>query len=72
MGDVVFGTIEYDDKANFVIERVFEQGDVDDMRNCRRYINEHTFAEESILQQPEGLIWQVLRSVWKIKNKIYA
>ena len=37
MGDVVFGTIEYDDKANFVIERVFERGDVDDIRNCRRY-----------------------------------
>ena len=37
LGDVVFGTIEYDDKANFVIERVFERGDVDDIRNCRRY-----------------------------------
>ena len=35
--DVVFDTIDYDAKANFVIERVFERGDVDDIRNCRRY-----------------------------------
>ena len=24
-------------KANFVIERVFERGDVEDIRNCRRF-----------------------------------
>jgi hypothetical protein len=35
--DVVFENIDYDNKANFVIERVFERGDVDDIRNCRRY-----------------------------------
>ncbi len=35
--DVVFDTIDYDAKANFVIERVFERGDVADIRNCRRY-----------------------------------
>ena len=33
----VFENIDYDAKANFVIERVFERGDVDDIRNCRRY-----------------------------------
>ncbi|MFM9837146.1 MAG: DUF6922 domain-containing protein [Cyclobacteriaceae bacterium] len=27
--DVVFENIDYDAKANFVIERVFERGDVD-------------------------------------------
>ena len=32
-----FDKIDYDAKANFVIERVFERGDVDDIRNCRRY-----------------------------------
>jgi len=32
-GDVVFENIDYDAKANFVIERVFERGDVDDIRN---------------------------------------
>jgi hypothetical protein len=35
--DVVFENINYDTKANFVIERVFERGDVEDIRNCRRY-----------------------------------
>jgi hypothetical protein len=35
--DVVFENIDYDAKANFVIERVFERGDVEDIRNCRRY-----------------------------------
>lgn len=35
--DVNFETIDYDAKADFVIERVFERGDVDDIRQCRRY-----------------------------------
>ena len=35
--DVNFELIDYDAKANFVIERVFERGDVDDIRQCRRY-----------------------------------
>ena len=35
--DVVFENIDYDAKANFVIERVFERGDVNDIRQCRRY-----------------------------------
>ncbi|MBX2935486.1 MAG: hypothetical protein KF825_14680 [Ferruginibacter sp.] len=35
--DVEFENIDYDAKANFVIERVFERGDVEDIRNCRRY-----------------------------------
>jgi hypothetical protein len=30
--DVNFELIDYDAKANFVIERVFERGDVDDIR----------------------------------------
>ena len=35
--DVNFDTLDYDGKASFIIERVFEQGDVDDIRQCRRY-----------------------------------
>ncbi len=31
-GDVAFETIGYDKKASFVIERVFERGDVEDTR----------------------------------------
>jgi hypothetical protein len=35
--DVDFERIDYDTKSNFVIERVFERGDVEDIRQCRRY-----------------------------------
>ena len=35
--DVDFEKIDYNAKANFVIERVFERGDVEDIRQCRRY-----------------------------------
>ena len=35
--DVDFENLDYDKNANFIIERVFERGDVPDIRNCRRY-----------------------------------
>ena len=35
--DVNFDTLDYDKRARFFIERVFERGDVDDIRQCRRY-----------------------------------
>jgi len=35
--DVNFEQLDYDAQANFVIERVFERGDVEDIRQCRRY-----------------------------------
>jgi hypothetical protein len=35
--DVDFEALDYDLKSAFVIERVFERGDVDDIRQCRRY-----------------------------------
>lgn len=35
--DVNFEALDYDKKASFIIERVFERGDVQDIRNCRRY-----------------------------------
>ena len=43
--DVVFENINYDSRANFVIERVFERGDVEDIRNCRRYYGYEKIAE---------------------------
>ena len=43
--DVVFEKINYDTKANFVIERVFERGDVEDIRNCRRYYGDDKVRE---------------------------
>lgn len=44
--DVNFETINYDSKSTFVIERVFERGDVDDIRQCRRY-----YGDELILSK---------------------
>jgi hypothetical protein len=35
--DVNFDKLDYDGKASFIIERVFERGDVEDIRQCRRY-----------------------------------
>jgi hypothetical protein len=43
--DVDFEKLDYDAKANFVIERVFERGDVPDIRNCRRYYGDEKVAE---------------------------
>ena len=35
--DVDFDKLDYDNKDSFIIERVFERGDVEDIRQCRRY-----------------------------------
>lgn len=35
--DVDVEKIDFSAKANFVIERVFERGDVEDIRQCRRF-----------------------------------
>ncbi len=43
--DVDFDNLDYDAKANFVIERVFERGDVPDIRNCRRYYGDEKVAQ---------------------------
>jgi nicotinamide mononucleotide adenylyltransferase len=42
--NVNFEQIDYDAKANFVIERVFERGDVEDIRQCRRYYGDEKVA----------------------------
>jgi hypothetical protein len=35
--DVDIEHLDYDKRANWVIERVFDRGDIDDIRQCRRY-----------------------------------
>jgi hypothetical protein len=42
--DVNFDTLDYDDKASFIIERVFERGDVEDIRQCRWYYGDAILA----------------------------
>ena len=43
--DVAFDQIDYDHKSAFVITRVFERGDVEDIRNCRRYYGDDRIRE---------------------------
>lgn len=43
--DVNFEQLDYNAKANFVIERVFERGDVEDIRQCRRYYGDKKVTE---------------------------
>jgi len=43
--DVNFENIDYDAKARFVIERVFERGDVEDIRICRQYYGDDKVSE---------------------------
>jgi hypothetical protein len=42
--DVNFEALDYDKKACFIIERVFERGDVEDIRQCRRYYGDETIS----------------------------
>ncbi|MEP7267683.1 MAG: hypothetical protein ABI844_08640 [Saprospiraceae bacterium] len=43
--DIDFENLDYDAKVNFIIERVFERGDVPDIRNCRRYYGDDKVRE---------------------------
>jgi hypothetical protein len=43
--DVNFEALDYDKKAVFIIERVFERGDVEDIRQCRRYYGDKKVAD---------------------------
>ena len=43
--DVDLDKLDIDEKANFVIPRVFERGDVDDIRQCRRYYGDEKVTE---------------------------
>jgi hypothetical protein len=43
--DVRFEEIDYEEKASFVICRVFERGDVEDIRQCRRFYGDEKIKE---------------------------
>ena len=43
--DVDFDKLDYDKRANFIIERVFDRGDVEDIRQCRRYYGDSKISE---------------------------
>jgi hypothetical protein len=56
---VNFEALDYDKKASFVIERVFERGDVDDIRQCRRY-----YGDERISNVLTNAKWLSLASIY--------
>ena len=43
--DVDFDGLDYDKRAWVIIERVFDRGDVDDIRQCRRYYGDEQITE---------------------------
>ena len=43
--DVDFEKLDYQGKASFIIERVFDRGDVEDIRQCRRYYGDEKIKE---------------------------
>ncbi|MCB0820773.1 MAG: hypothetical protein KDC13_09125 [Bacteroidetes bacterium] len=43
--DVKFEELDYEKYANFIIERVFERGDVDDIRQVRRFYGDERVKE---------------------------
>jgi len=57
--DVDFEKLDYDNRADFIIERVFERGDVDDIRQCRRYYGDSRIAEA------------LTQAKWLMKETVY-
>ncbi len=57
--DVNFENLDYDKKANFIIERVFERGDVEDIRQARRY-----YGDEKIRAALTNAKWLSLPTLY--------
>ena len=57
--DVAFDAIDYDAAYKFVIERVFERGDVPDIRACRRY-----YGDETIKTVLTDAKWLSLKTIY--------
>jgi hypothetical protein len=47
--DIDFEKLDYDAKAHFIIVRVFERGDIEDIRQCRRYYGD-SLVKQALLQ----------------------
>ncbi|MDR0799886.1 MAG: hypothetical protein LBN18_09030 [Dysgonamonadaceae bacterium] len=50
--DVDINKLNFNEKADFVIERVFERGDVEDIRRCRSY-----YGDDKIRQALTSAKW---------------
>ena len=68
--DVNFEALDYDLKSAFVIERVFERGDVDDIRQCRRYYGDERVTD--VLLNAKFLSERRLHLAAAVINKPYT
>jgi hypothetical protein len=57
--DVDSEKMNYDVKASFIIERVFERGDVEDIRMCRRF-----YGDERISKALTNAKWLSLSTIY--------
>jgi len=57
--DIDFDKLDYDQRSNFIIERVFERGDVEDIRECRRYYGDKKISDA------------LTNAKWLLKETIY-
>jgi hypothetical protein len=57
--DVDSDKMDVEAKANFIIERVFERGDVEDIRYCRRF-----YGDEKIRIALENAKWLNLSTIY--------
>jgi len=57
--DIDFDRLDYDLRANFIIERVFERGDVEDIRECRRYYGDDKISDA------------LTNAQWLLKETVY-
>ena len=54
-----FETLDYEGKASFIIERVFERGDVPDVRNCLR-----SYGHEKVCKVLTNAKWLSLSTIY--------
>lgn len=57
--DVDYDKLDIDDKADFVIARVFERGDIEDIRQCRRYYGDEKISDSLLNARflPEHILY---------------
>ena len=57
--DIDFEKLNYQTKASFIIERVFDRGDVEDIRQCRRF-----YGDEKLKQVLTKAKWLSLHTIY--------
>jgi len=57
--DIDVNKLNYETSADFIIERIFERGDVEDIRQCRRY-----YGDERIREALTNAKWLSLETIY--------